>query len=67
MLHSVSLFNEYSDLLSVIGDDDFVVHKPIPLNILRERVADLQPSIILDDLVTTVRDLLQFLYQYRET
>ena len=33
MLHTVSLFNEYSDLLDVVGDYD--VAKPIPLQTLR--------------------------------
>ena len=67
MLHSVSLFNEFSDLLGVTGDDEYDVNMPIPLNTLREHVQHLQPLTVVEVLVDTVRDLLQLFHEYRDT
>ena len=67
MLHTVSLFNEFGDLVAICGNDDYDVGNPTPLTTLQQHAADLEPRTLVEDLVSTVRDLLQLLYEYRET
>ena len=67
MLHSASLFNEFGDLVAICCDDDYDVANPIPLPTLQQHVAVLEPRTIVEDLVGTVRDLLQLLHEYRDT
>ena len=67
MLQSVSLFNEFADLIAICGDDDYNVANPTPLTTLQQQVANLEPRTIAEDLVGTVRELLQLLYEYKDT
>ena len=66
MLQSVSLFNEFADLIAICGDDDYDVANPTPLTTLQQQVANLEPRTIAEDLVDTVRELLQLLYEYKD-
>ena len=61
MLQSTSLFNEFGDLIAICGGDDYDVANPTPLITLQEQVADLEPRTMVEDLVGTVRELLQLL------
>ena len=67
MLQSVSLFNEFGDLLAIYGDDAYDVDKPIPLNILQECIANLKPRTVVVVFVDAVRQLLELLQEYRNT
>ena len=67
ILQSVSLFNEFADLIAICGDDDYDVANPTPLTTLQQQVANLEPRTIAEDLVDTVRELLQLLYEYKDT
>ena len=67
MLQSASLFNEFGDLISICGGDDYDIANPTPLTTLQEQVANLEPRTIVEDLVATVRELLQLLYEYKDT
>ena len=67
MLRTVSLFNEFDDLVAICGNDDYDVANPTPLTTLQQHAAVLEPRTLVEDLVATVRDLLQLLYEYRET
>ena len=65
MLHTVSLFNEYSELLDVVGDYD--VDNPVPLETLRLHVQHLQAKTVASQIVDLVRDLLLLLEDYRQS
>ena len=65
MLHTVSLFNEYSELLDVVGDYD--VDNPVPLETLRLHVQHLQAKTVASLIVDLVRDLLLLLEDYRQS
>ena len=67
MLQSVSLFNEYGDLLAIYGDDAYDVDKPIALNILQQCIATLKPRTVVSVFVGAVRQLLVLLQEYRNT
>ena len=67
MLRSVSLFNEFGDLLGIYGDGVYDVDKPIPLNTLQQCVADLKPRAVVAVFVEAVRQLLELLLEYRNT
>ena len=67
MLQSASLFNEFGDLIAICGGDDYDIANPTPLTTLQEQVASLEPRTIVEDLVATVRELLQLLYEYKDT
>ena len=49
MLHTVSLFNEYSELLDVVGDYD--VDNPAPLETLRLHVQNLEAKTVASVMV----------------
>ena len=65
MLHTVSLFNEYSELLDVVGDYD--VDNPVPLESLRLHVQHLEAKTVASLIVDLVRDLLLLLDDYRQS
>ena len=65
MLHTVSLFNEYSKLLDVVGDFD--VDNPVPLENLRLHVHHLEAKTVAREIIDLVRDLLMQLDEYRQT
>ena len=67
MLQSVSLFNEYGDLLAIYGDDAYDVDKPIALSILQQCTATLKPRTVVAVFVGAVRQLLVLLQEYRDT
>ena len=63
MLHTVSLFNEYSELLDVVSEFD--VHNPVPLQTLWLHVQHLEAKTVAGVIVENVRDLLLLLDEYR--
>ena len=65
MLHTVSLFNEYSELLDVVGEYD--VDKPVPLETLRLHVQHLEAKTVASVIVDLVRDLLLLLEDYKQS
>ena len=65
MLHTVSLFNEYSELLDVVGDYD--VDNPIPLETLRIHVQHFEAPTVASVIVDLVRDLLLSVNEYKQT
>ena len=65
MLHTVSLFNEYSELLDVVGDFD--VDKPLALETLRLHVQHLEAKTVASVIVDLVRDLLLMVEEYRQS
>ena len=67
MLQSASLFNEFGDLIAISGIDDYDVAKLTPLTTLQQHVAELEPRTIVGDLVPAVRELLELLFEYRDS
>ena len=65
MLHTVSLFNDYSELLDVVSEFD--VHNPVPLQTLWLHVQHLEAKTVASVIVDNVRDLLVLLDEYRRS
>ena len=49
MLHTVSLFNEFGDLVAICGNDDYDVGNPTPLTTLQQHAAVLEPRTLVEN------------------